>query len=82
MPGLRRRILRNSSQFASTLAFISKSTSAYTFVVTIDTWPSHARIVLMSTLDRNRCVAVACRMVCEWQSVSKWQSVSVQFSLD
>ena len=29
-----------------------------------DTWPSHARIVLMSTPDHNRWVAVVCRIVC------------------
>ena len=39
----------STSQLASALAFISRSTSAYTFVVVSDTCPSHARIVLMST---------------------------------
>jgi hypothetical protein len=33
-------------------------------VVASDTWPNHARIVLMSTPDRNMSVAVECRMVC------------------
>src|SRR5207247_5575853 len=36
------------------------STSAYTLVVSIETCPSHARIVLMSTPARNKCVAVVC----------------------
>jgi hypothetical protein len=51
-------------QLSSALAFISKSTSAYTLVVISDTWPSHARIVLMSTPERSRWVAVVCRIVC------------------
>ena len=51
------------SQFTSALAFISKSTSAYTLVVLMDTWPSHARIVLMSTPARSRWVAVVWRIV-------------------
>ena len=42
----------STSQFASALAFISRSTSAYTLVVVNDTCPSHARIVLMSTPER------------------------------
>ena len=54
----------STSQLASALAFISRSTSAYTFVVASDTCPSHARIVLMSTPDRSRCVAVVWRIVC------------------
>src|SRR5437870_13598052 len=33
-------------------------------VVANDTCPSQARIVLMSTPARNRCVAVVCRIVC------------------
>src|SRR5580704_12403459 len=53
-----------TSQLASALAFISRSTSAYTLVVSSDTWPSHARIVLMSTPERSRWVAVVWRMVC------------------
>ena len=52
-----------TSQLSNALAFISRSTSAYTFVVN-DTCPSHARIVLMSTPERRRCVAVVWRIVC------------------
>ena len=54
----------STSQLASALAFISRSTSAYTFVVVSDTCPSHARMVLMSTPERSRWVAVVCRIVC------------------
>jgi hypothetical protein len=54
----------STSQLFNALAFISKSTSAYTFVVISDTCPSHARIVLMSTPERSRWVAVVCRIVC------------------
>src|SRR5882762_5999805 len=32
------------------------------FVVSTDTWPSHARTVLISTPARRRCVAVVCRL--------------------
>ena len=53
-----------TSQVPSALAFISRSTSAYTLVVASDTCPSQARIVLMSTPARSRCVAVVCRIVC------------------
>jgi len=42
------------SQRARALAFISVSTSAYMWVVSKDAWPSHARIVLMSTPARSR----------------------------
>ena len=56
LPGL------NHPQAASIWAFVSRSTSAYTLVVSIDTSPSHARIVLMSTPARGRCVAVVCRL--------------------
>ena len=52
-----------TSQLSSALAFISRSTSAYMFVVARDTWPNQARIVLMSTPARSRCVAVVCRIV-------------------
>src|SRR6266853_2329520 len=51
-------------QAASAFAFVSKSTSLYTFVVLILACPSHPRIVLISTPARSRCVAVECRMVC------------------
>src|SRR5262249_5956129 len=47
-----------TSQLANALALSSRSTSAYTFVVARDTCPSQARIVLMSTPERSRCVAV------------------------
>jgi hypothetical protein len=40
--------LPSTSQSASALAFLSRSTSAYTFVVASDTRPSHVRIALMS----------------------------------
>src|SRR5205823_9518953 len=46
----------STSQRAKALAFISRSTSAYTFVVLSDTCPSHARIVLISTHARSRWV--------------------------
>jgi len=46
------------SHFTSALAFISRSTSAYTLVVLMDTWPNQARMVLMSTLARSKWVAV------------------------
>jgi hypothetical protein len=32
------------------------------FVVLIETWPSQARMVLISTPARRRCVAVVCRL--------------------
>lgn len=51
-------------QVASALAFISRSTSAYMLVVFSETWPNHARMVLISTPARNRCVAVVWRTVC------------------
>ena len=53
-----------TSQLANALAFISRSTSAYTLVVASDTCPSQARIVLMSTPERSRWVAVVWRIVC------------------
>ncbi|BCH19961.1 hypothetical protein MesoLjLa_68120 (plasmid) [Mesorhizobium sp. L-2-11] len=34
------------------------------FVVSNDTWPSQARIVLISTPARRRWTAVVCRIVC------------------
>lgn len=58
------RFLPFTSQLAKALVFISRSTSAYTFVVSSDTCPSHARIVLMSTPERRRWVAVVWRIVC------------------
>ena len=51
------------SHFTSALAFISRSTSAYTLVVLRHTWPSQARMVLMSTPARSRWVAVVWRIV-------------------
>ena len=51
------------SHFTRALAFISRSTSAYTLVVLRHTWPSQARIVLMSTPARRRWVAVVWRIV-------------------
>lgn len=51
------------SHLARALAFISKSISAYTLVVSIDTCPSHARIVLMPMPARRRCIAVVWRIV-------------------
>ena len=45
---------------ASALALVSRSIAAYTLVVSTETWPSHARMVLMSTPARRRCVAVVC----------------------
>ena len=51
------------SRLASALAFMSRSTSAYTLVVSSETWPSQARMVLMSTPARSRCTAVVCRAV-------------------
>lgn len=56
--------LPSTSQLASALAFISRSTSACTLVVANDTCPSQARFVLMSTPARSKCVAIVCRMVC------------------
>src|SRR5258708_27884279 len=50
-----------TSQLESALALVSRSTSAYTLVVVSDTCPSQARIVLMSTPERRRCVAVVWR---------------------
>jgi hypothetical protein len=43
-----------TSQLARAFAFISRSTSTYTMVVLSETWPSQARIVLMSTCRVNR----------------------------
>ena len=48
------------STLANAVAFISMSTSAYTCVVSSETWPSHARMVLMSTPERRRWTAVVC----------------------
>ena len=53
-----------TAQVASAFAFISRSTSAYRFVVSRETWPSQARMVLMSTPDLSRCTAVVCLTVC------------------
>jgi hypothetical protein len=39
----------NDPHAASIWAFVSRSTSAYTLVVSVETWPSHARILLIST---------------------------------
>src|SRR5437764_12933289 len=50
------------STLANAFAFISMSTSAYTCVVSRETWPSHARMVLMSTPERSRWTAVVCRL--------------------
>jgi len=36
----------NDPHAARIWAFVSRSTSAYTLVVSIETWPSHARIVV------------------------------------
>jgi len=44
------------AHFASALALVSRSISAYTLVVSTETFPSHARMVLMSTPARRRCV--------------------------
>jgi hypothetical protein len=52
----------NDPHAESIWAFVSRSTSAYTLVVSIETCPSHARIVLMSTPARRRCVAVVWRL--------------------
>ncbi len=52
------------STLASALAFMSRSTSAYTLVVSSETCPSHARMVLMSTPARSRWTAVICLMTC------------------
>ena len=38
-------------------AFVSRSSSAYTLVVSIETCPSHVRIVLMSTPARSKCAS-------------------------
>ena len=46
------------AQVARALALVARSISAYTFVVSTDTCPSHARMVLMSTPARSRWVAV------------------------
>ena len=51
-----------TSQLARAFTFISRSTSTYTMVVLSETWPSQARIVLMSTPARSKCVAVVCRL--------------------
>ena len=52
------------SQAARASALTARSVSAYIFVVSIDTWPNHALIVLRSTPARSRWVAVVCRIVC------------------
>ena len=52
------------STLANAVAFISMSTSAYTWVVSRETCPSHARMVLMSTPERSRWTAVVCLMLC------------------
>ena len=51
------------SQVANALAFISRSTWAYRLVVSNETCPSHARMVLISTPARRRWTAVVCRIV-------------------
>jgi hypothetical protein len=51
------------SQDRSVLRFISKSISTYVLVVSIEAWPNHERIILRSTLDCSRCIAVVRRMV-------------------
>ena len=45
-------------------ALVSRSTSAYTFVVLMLACPNQPRIVLISTPARRRWVAVECRIVC------------------
>ena len=54
------------AHFASALALVSRSISAYTLVVSTETCPSHARMVLMSTPARSRWVAVVC-LLCRWE---------------
>ena len=52
------------STLAKALAFFSMATSEYMCVVSSETWPSQARMVLISMPARSRWTAVVCRTVC------------------
>ena len=68
------------STLANAVAFISMSTSAYTCVVSRETCPSHARMVLMSTPERSRWTAVVWRMI--WGLTRLTDNDGVDFDAD